>query len=1529
MPFVVLRVSPRLVSGTLGLLLAVLPVIPPPTSLLLALAGVLVLPAPAVAQGNPAAQAPTRLTAAADSCGVNLAWDAPSQNAATVTGYRVLRAQGTGDLNTLAADTGTSATMYSDPTVDRGETYSYRVQALRSGTASAQSNLVEVSVPAVPTPVAVAVTAVPIMVPSTPADYFVLYVTHEVDGTEVEYPVLVQEGEAGTTTLAENVQALPKERYRVEKYQKAAPADVDGDCTDDLTELNALGSMNPVNPATRIDASDGVVAVPNQQTFQSLLARSHRRMILKFSVVGIDTTRPSVYFQNTGKWKHHRDFLSDVVGISLSAPGVIRPLLAYDPDLVASDGSRGVYFIWTGTRRHSFSTIARVYTLLAASMPLLQDNLAYWIRNHALPHNQRYLPSFRTSRIPLVFDKDVIGDTDFQALNPAVGYGRLQVRDPDERPHPRDIVLYEALPNELPRVAGIISAVPQTPLSHVNLRAVQDGIPNAFIRDASADDPSIRRFVGAYVRYGVSEYDWNLRRATLAEVNAHYEDSRPGYIQFPQRDLSVTTITPLSQIGFDDWQAFGVKAANLAVLRTLGFPAGTVPDGFAIPFYFYDTFMTETPLGEETVFGKGKGAEEDKFTLAADTKLIDAVTAMLAHPKFQTDFDIQDEMLDDLRDAIKDAQSPQWIKDALTAMHATYPEEQSLRYRSSTNNEDLPGFNGAGLYDSYTQHPEETEEDGIDKSFKQVLASLWTFRAFTEREFHRIDHLAAAMGILVHPNFSDELANGVAVSFDPTTGSTDEYYVNTQLGEDLVTNPEAHSVPEEVLVSPDEDEYLYENFSNLVEPGELLLSEAQLLQLRDHLTVIHDHFKGLYDPAAADPFAMEIEFKITKDDILAIKQARPWVFDTAATGTPSPRLLLSEEAVTLNEGDTTGAAYGVRLRTRPTQTVTVTISGPASSEVTVDAPLLRFTTATWAIAQTVRLTAALDVDTDNDQLTLTHMATGGEYGGVTVTLPVTVTDDGKIEVNFSARAITLSEGSSETITVRLSEPTPERLTIPIVTTEEQGATEDDYAGVPDERVFEVGEREQSFNFSALQDDDSDSGERVFISFGPLPPPLRPGTPAAATVTLTDTTGSRSPPIITDGGGGSGSGGGGGSRDDHGNTPAQATRVRLGSIAPWMSSTAGEIHPADDVDYFTVTVPHAGVLVVETTGATDTVGTVWQAGEALARADSGGARRNFRLVVSVAAGPVVIVVAGTGRRTGSYTLETVLLVGTLENPGAESFQSGIGVISGWVCAADEIELAIGSLPRQVAAYGTERRDTAGVCGDTDNGFGLLFNWNLLGDGEHTVVAWVDGVELGRATVTVTTLGEEFLRDAVGTCEAEDFPRPGERVTLGWQQNRQNFVIAGGSPPAGATAGRTSGLMGVLENPGPNSFQSGIGVLSGWVCEADTVELEIGTVGRQVAAYGTERLDTAEVCGDVDNGFGLLFNWNLLGDGEHEVVAYVDGEELGRATVRVTTLGVEFLRGVEGECVLDDFPSPGEAVTLEWQQNQQNFVITHIE
>ena len=533
----------------------------------------------------------------------------------------------------------------------------------------------------------------------------------------------------------------------------------------------------------------------------------------------MDTDRPSFYFINTKTHPTHQTFLD---GRSINRQRVILGSIAYKQNLVAPDGSQGVYHYSFNTLpyRHSFSLMERTHALLAASMPLLEDNLALYVRNRQLPDIQSNLPLYRESRINLVFDGDVYSGINFLALNPGVGYGRLQLLDPDGRPHPRNIVIYEALPNELPRVAGIITTVPQTPLSHVNLRAVQNGIPNAYIRDIR-DDPALAPLIGSYVRYEVAEDGYSVRAATKEEVDAHYEASRP-QPQTPEQDLSVTEITPLNEIGFDDWRAFGVKAANVAVLGTLDFPEGTVPEGFAIPFHFYDEFM------------KANG-------------FYGAITDMLADEDFQTDFDVQDDMLDDLRDDIKDVDTPQWIIDALTAMHAEFPAGQSLRYRSSTDNEDLPGFNGAGLYDSKTQDPEETAADGIDKSLKGVFASLWTFRAFTEREFHRIDHLAATMGVLVHPNYKDELANGVAVSFDPIYGWEETYYVNSQLGEDLVTNPVAHSVPEELLLFPGGG-HLVLSTSNLVPRGQLLMSAARLVQLAQHLTTIHDHFEALYNP---------------------------------------------------------------------------------------------------------------------------------------------------------------------------------------------------------------------------------------------------------------------------------------------------------------------------------------------------------------------------------------------------------------------------------------------------------------------------------------------------------------------------------------------------------------------------------------------------------------------------------------------------------------------------------------------------------
>ena len=279
--------------------------------------------------------------------------------------------------------------------------------------------------------------------------------------------------------------------------------------------------------------------------------------------------------------------------------------------------------------------------------------------------------------------------------------------------------------------------------------------------------------------------------------------------------------------------------------------------------------------------------------------------------------------------------------------------------------------------------------------------------------------------------------------------------------------------------------------------------------------------------------------------------------------------------------------------------------------------------------------------------------------------------------------------------------------------------------------------------------------------------------------------------------------------------------------------------------------------------------------------------------------------------------------TLENPQPDSFQSGVGVISGWACNARRIEISFNGGARLRAGTGTLREDTRGVCGDTNNGFGLLYNWNRLGDGVHTVTAYADGVEFASVQVIVTTLGEEFLRGASGTFPLTDFPTPGSRRTLRWQQAQQNFVITAGSPQGGGTSGA---VPHILENPQPGSFQSGVGVISGWACNARRIEISFNGGARLRAGTGTLREDTRGVCGDTNNGFGLLYNWNRLGNGTHTVTAYADGVEFARVTVTVTTLGAEFRRGLSREVTLPNFPEDGTDVVVRWQQAQQNFVIS---
>jgi hypothetical protein len=135
------------------------------------------------------------------------------------------------------------------------------------------------------------------------------------------------------------------------------------------------------------------------------------------------------------------------------------------------------------------------------------------------------------------------------------------------------------------------------------------------------------------------------------------------------------------------------------------------------------------------------------------------------------------------------------------------------------------------------------------------------------------------------------------------------------------------------------------------------------------------------------------------------------------------------------------------------------------------------------------------------------------------------------------------------------------------------------------------------------------------------------------------------------------------------------------------------------------------------------------------------------------------------------------------------------------------------------------------------------------------------------------------------------------------------------------------QGMLGNPANLGQESGIGLVSGWHCDASVLEVQFDAYPPIEAAYGTSREDTVATCGDADNGFGLLWNWNILGDGQHTVRVFADGVEFDSATFQVNTLGEEFIRGIDLQTELISLQTD-KVLQLRWQDSRQGFVITDV-
>jgi phosphoenolpyruvate synthase/pyruvate phosphate dikinase len=174
-------------------------------------------------------------------------------------------------------------------------------------------------------------------------------------------------------------------------------------------------------------------------------------------------------------------------------------------------------------------------------------------------------------------------------------------------------------------------------------------------------------------------------------------------------------------------------------------------------------------------------------------------------------------------------------------------------------------------------------------AIREVWSSVWYYRAFDEREYRSIRHQDVAMAILVHHNFPEEEANGVAITNNPfdTEGLNPAFYINVQVGDFSVVQPGAGITTDQLIYYHDAPgtPIVYVSSSSLVAEGEHVLTARQVNTLGKALSAVHDAFSPAYGPASglndAGWYAMDTEFKF--DDRgsggelqLYMKQARPY-----------------------------------------------------------------------------------------------------------------------------------------------------------------------------------------------------------------------------------------------------------------------------------------------------------------------------------------------------------------------------------------------------------------------------------------------------------------------------------------------------------------------------------------------------------------------------------------------------------------------------------------------------------------------------
>jgi len=338
-----------------------------------------------------------------------------------------------------------------------------------------------------------------------------------------------------------------------------------------------------------------------------------------------------------------------------------------------------------------------------------------------------------------VSQSEIASQQAYQALNVARGLGRIHIipkLDEHVEIGFNEILVLNEVPVQLPPVAGVITSQPSTPLSHINLLAKGWGVPNAYIKNAGE---LLKQYDGWWVSFETKRDTYSIKRADLDELKQYQQRLAQRLdVMKPHSDLGEKRVAGLPQQRKQSSIAYGGKSANLGEVMNSRLRGIVVPDGFTLPFFYYDQFIKENNL-ENVIFG------------------------MLGEKRFVHDPAYRRERLVALREQIQRGRLNERLRAEITRRAEQQFPGKGLFVRSSSNVEDLPNFSGAGLY---TTVPNVRGAAQLAEAIKTVWASLWNFEAYEARERAGVDHSQVYMAVLIQEGINSE-SSGVMITADP------------------------------------------------------------------------------------------------------------------------------------------------------------------------------------------------------------------------------------------------------------------------------------------------------------------------------------------------------------------------------------------------------------------------------------------------------------------------------------------------------------------------------------------------------------------------------------------------------------------------------------------------------------------------------------------------------------------------------------------------------------------------------------------